>query len=164
MRLYLVRHSDAVHVGERGVKTDAGRMLSERGREKCERLGVALARLECAPARIVSSPLTRAVETARLMGRHIANCEIELSDALLPGAEPHEIHELVSGSDAASVMLVGHMPHMADLASFLLGGNFGVDVLFKKGATCSLVFDGGVRDGYGCLEWLMQPGLIRRLT
>ena len=60
-------------------------------------------------------------------------------------------------------MLVGHMPDLACLCSYLVAGEKDLDIMFKKAAVCKISFDGKVSAGYGVLEWLIQPKVLRQL-
>src|SRR5215813_12856002 len=66
VRIYLVRHGDAVPEEDAG--SDRDRWLSPRGREAARVLGRLLREQAVAPDAIVCSPLPRAVQTAELLG------------------------------------------------------------------------------------------------
>src|SRR5262249_61017682 len=66
MRIYLVRHGDAVSQEDAG--SDRDRWLSPRGREASRILGRLLREQRVAPDAIVCSPLPRAGQTAELVG------------------------------------------------------------------------------------------------
>jgi len=164
VRIYLARHSDAVQVGERGVTSDAERMLTAGGREKAVRLGRALARIGCDPGVVYTSPLVRARETAELAAARLPKAgRLSTCDALLPGADPADLCRLPGSGDGRDILCVGHMPHVSAAVSFLLTGDPDWDVVFKKAAACCLSFAGGPGPGYARLEWLIQPGQFRRL-
>ena len=65
MRIYLVRHGDAVPEEDAG--SDRDRWLSARGREAARILGRLLREQRVEPDAIVCSPLPRAVQTAELL-------------------------------------------------------------------------------------------------
>ena len=71
-RLFLVRHGATSATEEDRFSGSSGAELSEQGRWQAERLGERLAHLEIAA--IYSSPLSRALETARIVGGH---CRLE---------------------------------------------------------------------------------------
>jgi phosphohistidine phosphatase SixA len=50
------------------------------------------------------------------------------------------------------------------VASVLLTGDENAGLLFKKSAVACLVFDGPMQAGGGCLEWLLQPRVLRALA
>lgn len=119
MRIYLVRHGDAVSEDEAG--SDRDRWLSPRGREAARVLGRLLRETRVEPDAIVSSPLPRAVQTAELIAQsldylgHIASLR-----ALEPAAQPRVAAGLV-GTLGMSVIVVGHEPSISALGAYLLG-------------------------------------------
>ncbi len=59
MDLYLIRHADALALGERGITDDAERPLSEQGESQAQTVGKVLHRQGVALDNIVTSPLLR---------------------------------------------------------------------------------------------------------
>ena len=49
------------------------------------------------------------------------------------------------------------------LASFLLCGSAAIDIRFKKAAVLCISFDDRIRPGHGQLEWLLTPGVLKRV-
>jgi len=166
MKLYLIRHGAAVDVGQHGVKTDAARMLSREGIEKTSAVARALNPILGGDLkRIVSSPLARAKETAEIMAATLSpGVEVELAEELASGADVREAVAWLSRQPHVPTMLVGHMPDLSDLASRLISGADAARIDFKKSAIACIVFEHGIRPGEGCLEWLLPPGVIRRLA
>jgi phosphohistidine phosphatase len=119
MRIYLVRHGDAVHEDEAG--SDRDRWLSPRGREAARVLGRLLRESRVEPDAIVSSPLPRAVQTAELLASsldyiaHIASLR-----CLEPSAQPRVAANTIA-TLGASVVVVGHEPSISALGAYLLG-------------------------------------------
>ena len=164
MMLYLVRHGIAVDVDGKAVTRDEERMLSPAGIKKIRAVAEGLKEMECVPARIVSSPLVRAVETAELMAETLApRVAVETAECLAGHVSAADTIAWLRKQPDQDTMLVGHMPHVADLAVHLLCNCRTVDVVFKKGAVCCLSFEGRVTAGHARLEWLIQPGALRRL-
>jgi phosphohistidine phosphatase len=164
MDLYLVRHGIAVERGTEGVRTDADRMLSEEGQARTGAVARGLSAMGCAPGRIASSPLVRAWQTAEIMARDLdTTAEPEVLHALAIGSEPEAVVDWLAHQDDESIMLVGHMPDMAELASLLLAGDAPAEVRFKKAAVACFSFVERVKAGHGCLEWLLQPRQLRML-
>ncbi len=119
MRIYLVRHGDAVPEEEAG--SDRDRWLSPRGREAARILGRLLRETNVAPDAIISSPLPRAVQTAELVAAsidfigHIASLR-----CLEPSAQPRVAAGIIA-TLGQSVVVVGHEPSISALGAFLLG-------------------------------------------
>src|SRR5689334_818634 len=87
--LYVLRHAEAA---ERDATSydDRLRDLTPRGIRRTKRAAAGLRRLEIRFESIVSSPLVRAKETARIVAERTRHTgEIVLNDALSPGSDPY---------------------------------------------------------------------------
>lgn len=162
MVIYIFRHGIAVNVGDAGVTSDAERMLSPQGEQKTARTAAGLAAVGCAPERILSSPLVRARQTAAIAGDILRIRKIEEVPQLKPGVSADEQIRWLAKETSVDTMLVGHMPDLADLASAMLCKQGTVEIQLKKAAACAISFEGKVRAGGGRLEWLIQPGQLRK--
>jgi len=151
--LYFLRHA---HAGdpEKWRGPDDVRPLSEKGRFQAERLGLFLADGGFSPDVIVSSPRTRALETARLVATPLGLPVIvrdELGGALdLPALD--RLLEVL-GSPARPV-LVGHDPEFTMLVSELMGVG---ELPVRKGALVRIDTQLPLRAGRGVLRWLIPP-------
>ena len=119
MRIYLVRHGDAVPEEDAG--SDRDRWLSPRGREAARILGRLLREQNVAPDQIVCSPLPRAVQTAELIASSLDYIGDILSWRSL---EPSAMPRIAAGAVAnagLSVLVVGHEPSISSLGAFILG-------------------------------------------
>lgn len=164
MRLYLIRHGIALDVGEKGVKTDEERPLSDEGKRKTAQVGSGLARLGVKPNRIVSSPLLRAMHTAEILAEETCpGTEVEACEALRPGGQATELLAFLRDEPAGAVLASGHMPTMSNIAGELIGARGGA-LLFKKAAVACVRFDGPPALDRGELEWLMQPAQLAALA
>ena len=164
MMLYLVRHGIAVELDGYAVTRDEDRMLTPAGIKKIRAVAEGLKEMACAPARIVSSPLVRAVETAELMAEILApRVAVETAECLAGHVPAADTLAWLRKQPAQDTMLVGHLPHIADMAGHLLCDCRTADVVFKKGAVCCFSIDGKVAAGHVQLEWLIQPAALRRL-
>jgi phosphohistidine phosphatase SixA len=119
MRIYLVRHGDAVPEEDAG--SDRDRWLSPRGREAARILGRLLREQAVAVDAIVASPLPRAVQTAELLAAALDYLDpIATRRCLEPSAHPRvAAGELATFGGA--VLVVGHEPSISALGGFLLG-------------------------------------------
>ncbi|HLL21728.1 MAG TPA: phosphohistidine phosphatase SixA [Kofleriaceae bacterium] len=119
MRIYLVRHGDAVPEEDAG--SDRDRWLSPRGRESARVLGRLLREHGVEPDTILSSPLPRAVQTAELLAQALDYLQpIASRRCFEPSAHPRVAsQELMTAG--ASVLVVSHEPAISTLGAFLLG-------------------------------------------
>jgi len=119
VRIYLVRHGDAVPEEDAG--SDRDRWLSPRGREAARILGRLLRETRVEPHAIVCSPLPRAVQTAELIAASIDYIgHIESWRCLEPSAQPR-VAATQLAAIGTSVIVVGHEPSISALGAFLLG-------------------------------------------
>lgn len=116
MRVYLVRHAEAA-----SGDPDDLRPLTAAGRADAKALGARLARDGARPAAVVSSPLLRARETAREIGRALG-CEAEADERLAPGATAELVRAAVAGR-GDEVVVVAHQPDCGLIAAALTGAD-----------------------------------------
>lgn len=155
-QLYLLRHA---HAGDpmKWVGSDAVRPLTEKGRLQSERLGLFLARTGFRPDAILSSPLTRAVETARLVAAALG-IDVDVVDEL---GEPLDLDALEtllrSAGDPRRPVLVGHDPDFSLLAAELVGAS---DLPMRKASIARIDTPRPLAAGRGVLRWLVPPDLL----
>ncbi len=149
MEAFLVRHGEAKSEHE-----DPKRPLSGPGRKGVEKVARALAAKRITVGEILRSDKLRAKETAEILAR-----------SLLPRAGVREIRGLAPEDDpwlakgvleAASepLMLVGHLPHLSRLASLLVKGDPGRQVVdFQPAAAVCLCR----ADGTWEVRWTLTP-------
>jgi phosphohistidine phosphatase len=119
MRIYLVRHGDAVPEEDAG--SDRDRWLSPRGREAARILARLLREQQIAVDAILSSPLPRAVQTAELIAGGIDYLgPIASRRCFEPGAQPRVAADELRAA-GASVLVVSHEPAVSTLGAFLMG-------------------------------------------
>jgi phosphohistidine phosphatase len=157
MRIYILRHGIAEDRGKN--VDDSKRALTAEGRTRL-RLVLERARgAEVEPALILTSPLVRAVQTARLAASLLGRKPVVATDALLPTASPQDVwREIKAHAEEPSLLLAGHEPLLGETASWLLGSNRTLLDL-KKGALLSIAIDNLKQPQRGVLEWLLTPKL-----
>ena len=100
---------------------DGARTLTLEGRRGVRRVGEALARTGARPARMLASPLPRAVQTAELIAAALAfDFAIETHARLMP-ATPAVLAKPIVLGETDDVALVAHEPLLGALAGMLLG-------------------------------------------
>src|SRR5271165_4920772 len=102
MNLYILRHADALSLGENGITTDEERPLSERGVLQAEQLAVGLTRLGVRLDKVLTSPLRRSQQTAEVLCRKLdrAGLEISVCGQLAPGQSTKRLAKLLLRSTA----------------------------------------------------------------
>ncbi|MBA3232401.1 MAG: phosphohistidine phosphatase SixA [Propionibacteriales bacterium] len=115
-RLVIMRHAKA----EQAAANDHARRLTDRGRSDAKSAGEWLAGSGHRPELILASSAARAEETAEIVATVAGVRRIEMLDGLYR-ADAYDAMDIVSavGDDVGTVMVVGHNPTMAELASLL---------------------------------------------
>jgi phosphohistidine phosphatase len=158
MDLYLIRHADAVPVGEQGVTADSQRPLSRLGLSQVQELTAALSARQVHLDKIVSSPLVRARQTAEWMLKAfpLPPPELLICEELAPGGKRRRLSRYLREQGGDAVALVGHLPDLAELAAWLIGSrNARIDM--AKAGAAFVRCDDGPQKGAGSLIWLTTP-------
>jgi phosphohistidine phosphatase len=160
MFLYIMRHAEAVEGSD--VLQDEWRYLTEKGRASSEKMSATIAKFGPKTRLTITSPLTRAVQTAEIAaGKACRRNIIVASELLLPGAGTAElVDHLRSCRDSKRVMLVGHEPQLGSLVAALLGRD-DEDISLKKGACVALDFDPDKEVKPANFLWYLTPGKKR---
>lgn len=158
MELFLIRHADALALGERGITNDDERPLSEQGEGDAQAAARALQGRGVVLDKLITSPLLRARQTAEIMLRVWSRPELILDtcDALTPSGKPRKLSKYLLKTGGEKIGLVGHMPHLGEYAAWLLGNKkFQIEIA-KAGV--ALVTCGELpAKGIGSLQWLVTP-------
>lgn len=143
---------------------DASRPLTKDGIEKTRKAAEGLTRLDIIPTHILASPYTRAQETAALVKESYAiPSEIQTCPDLVPHAPPEKILKTLGSLPAdATVLCVGHEPHLGSTAGMMIFGKPVMGLSLKKAGACCVEFSGSPKPGQGILEWWLPPAYLRQ--
>jgi phosphohistidine phosphatase len=167
MRILLIRHAmagDAEDFARTGLD-DALRPLSPEGREQMRIAAVGLSRIAPRIDLLVTSPLLRARQTAEIVAAAFGLSGAEESALLAPDAEREPLRDWLRGVEAGRIVaLVGHRPHLHELAGWLLTGKPRAVVKIRKGGALLLNL-GSRRIGPGGakLLWALAPEHLEML-
>ena len=157
MKLYILRHGDAVEHGDPRYKEDE-RPLTPKGIQRTKQLAHVLREMEISFEIIFSSPLVRARETADIVARG-PKLKVSFSDNLKPSGSMEKLVDEINAVRPIpkNVLLVGHEPYLSGFISLLCTGGLGLAVTMKKGGLCRMEI--GLLTCAKCanLEWLLQP-------
>ena len=159
MDLFILRHGIAVEHGAHGYK-EPDRPLTAKGERKLWQVAEAMEALKLSFDLIVSSPYTRARQTAEIVAEAFnARRKLEFSDTLLPGGSVKELLGFINHyqPEPDSVLLVGHEPYLSELISLLASGETAMLLNFKKGGLCKLSAESLKAGRCASLEWLLTP-------
>jgi len=162
VKLYILRHGDAAEHGDPRFKENE-RPLTPKGIQRTKELAHALRQMEIPFDFILSSPLTRARETADVLIRGIKfGGKLELTDALSPSGSMEDLVKQLGilRPTPSHVLLVGHEPYLSGFISLLCMGGPGLPLVLKKGALCRMEVEHPSCGKCATLEWLIQPRLI----
>jgi phosphohistidine phosphatase len=158
VELYLIRHADALALGERGITNDEERPLSEKGEAQAEATAKALQGRGIVLDKLITSPLVRARQTAEIILRVWSKPELilETCDDLALNGKPRKLSKYLMKSGGDRLGLIGHMPHLGEFAGWLLGTKKAQIELAKSGV--ALITCGDLPSkGNGDLQWLVTP-------
>jgi phosphohistidine phosphatase len=162
VNLLIIRHAIAVPHGTPGF-TDAERPLTEKGISRFREAAAGLAAILPPPAAILTSPWTRARETAEIASKAWGGPE-PADTPCLAEWDLDELQRSLSGFGGNdTVAIVGHEPHFSSLVAMLVGSPRGERVEFKKGGAALVAIAGTIRGG-GLLIWHLPPRILRRLA
>ncbi|MHB8575349.1 MAG: SixA phosphatase family protein [Dehalococcoidia bacterium] len=179
MKLYLVRHAVAYEHGDPNFPNDDDRTLTPEGRKRFRKAAAGLMELVDPPAVILTSPLPRASQTAAILQEaYGAVSRTALCDAMRPGGSFDDVladcaAQVGEGATAGGgnavldrgIALVGHAPSIGLFAAWLLNGDSASFALeLEKGGVACVDFDGLPEAGFGSLEWLATPRILRKLA
>jgi phosphohistidine phosphatase len=154
--IYLIRHAEAVPLGEAGITEDASRPLTATGEEQVKTLATGFQRKGIHPAVVVSSPLLRARQTAEGLVRELSMpaSELRINEDLAPGGKRRRLSRFLKDLGVDSVALVGHQPDLGEFTAWLVGSKKAEIDIAKAGVACvqSKAGPGRLR---GSLVWLV---------
>jgi phosphohistidine phosphatase len=160
----LIRHGIAVEPDEwDGLEED--RPLTDKGRTRVRQAAAGLAAMELAPTHVLSSPFTRARQTATLIQRVLCpSIDVQIVEALAVGSTPDRLLGQLRECPSDAVLLcVGHEPLMGQVAALLLCGKTTAGFAMKKAGAALIHLPQNVMPGRGVLEWWLQPAQLRGL-
>jgi phosphohistidine phosphatase len=153
MKLYLMQHGEAKTNDEHPE-----RPLTDRGKGDVERVAGFIARSEIQIDQIRHSGKRRAEDTANIVAQHL---RVQEGVVAVSGINPNDEVEPVAEelqSETRSVMLVGHLPFLKRLASYLLTGDSEKALVqFQMGGIVCLE----LQEKKWSIQWMMVPELVR---
>lgn len=160
MKVYFIRHGKAEERSQEWGEWE--RPLTAKGRLEMEGAAGRLLELGIRFDHLLSSPLTRARETAEVLVAAGLAARIETVQFLAPGGDFRELAGFLAGcSQEDAVALVGHLPDLPNFAETLVWGRPIGGLLVKKGALIGVSLPGTPPfTGQGVLFWLTSPRLL----
>lgn len=160
----LLRHAIAEEQSASGRDDD--RRLTGEGKRKLREVVAGMRALDLPVDAVLSSPLRRAVETSEIVADgYDAKVQVEITPALAPGEGPDAVMAALANVGRPSgIVLVGHEPDLAALASTLLVGTPGLlHMGFRKAGLAGIVVASLPPRAAGALEFFLAPQQLRRI-
>jgi len=164
MLIHLFRHGIAIDRTDPECPAEEQRHLTDKGVRRTKMGARGLARMGVTAQLILSSPFTRAQQTAEIAKKalKLKGVEIRETNALLWDADPGSLRaELAGLTDVEEVLCAGHAPHLDLFVAHMVGTPMPVTELKKAGfATLSTDFSD---PGDAVLQALYSPRALREL-
>jgi phosphohistidine phosphatase len=113
---------------------------------------------------VLSSPFTRAWQTAEILEEEAGWPAPEPCEPLEADRSPASALDALSTLGSGSVALIGHEPCLSSLASLLAAGDGGtLNLELKKGGVAFLESPGDPAPGRALLRWSVSPKILRAL-
>jgi phosphohistidine phosphatase len=166
MELLIVRHAIAYPRDATRWPDDTQRPLTAEGIRRGRRAAAGLKRIARRPDLILTSPLVRARDTAKIFSRGAHWPEAVECDALAPQGRLEDVLEALRrhGEKAVCAAVVGHQPHLGRLLAHCLRGEARPEAFeLKKSAVACVQFEGAPAAHRGVLAWSLAPRILRQL-
>lgn len=156
MVVYFLRHAEA----EPAAGSDFERKLTVKGLEQAEKVGKFLVRYGLLPDAIITSPVVRAKQTAKIVAKRLGGPGLVEGAWLACGMTAQTcIEELQNYSKMDSVVLVGHEPDFSEAIASLIGLP-SPDALNIRKSSLTGVDMAGLAAGEGRLQLLVPVRLM----
>ena len=155
MTIYLMRHGQAGR-----ATSDSERELTEEGTRATAVVAERARRAGMAPAAVLSSTYTRAVQTAEIAARALGfKGRIERTAALLPDCPPFDAwDDICARHPEGDLLVVAHEPLLSALAALLLDSP-SLQVQMTPAAMVAIEIERLAPQPSGVLRWMLTPQL-----
>jgi phosphohistidine phosphatase len=158
VKIYFLRHGEA----ERNAASDFDRELTEQGEVDSRNIGLFCVKSKIHFTYIFASPITRAMQTARLVADQLPHAPIEETEFLTPNSDPKNLfNHLRSLTNESRILCVTHEPFASTCISTLISGSESTHIVMKAGSLACVETDGPPTRGNGKLLWVVSPEVIR---
>ena len=163
MNLYIIRHTIAVEAGL-FEGDDSQRPLTGKGQKKMRSIAQELKELEIRLELILSRSLPAPTQTAQILAKKfdLKKEQVICTDHLAPTGHADQLVDEINEKygNVGHIALIGHEPHLSNLASVLTTGDPNVSIVLKKGGICRLSIEKIQYGRCAMMEWLLSPALL----
>ena len=161
MEIYLMQHGPNLSKDE-----DPEESLSPEGEAQVAKAAQAIKRMGLGFDVIIASPKKRSKQTAAIVaeavGFPVENIlETEKVKAMTPAEET--INYLKQFADKKSILVAGHLPSLAEVASFLLTSGSKATIQFERGGLGRIDVE-SIPTNEGKLRWYLTPRQLQLMT
>lgn len=158
MELIIIRHAVAEEREDFAKKgqEDQLRPLTLKGRKKMQKVAVRLRDYVKNFDVIVSSPFTRARQTAEIVSQIYFETKVIEIPELVPQSPPQALLKWIrtQGRNYKRIAIVGHEPHLSTFASYLLTGKVESFIDLKKSGIIALEVESFAQAEIGAAQLL----------
>lgn len=161
MEIYLMQHGPALP-----KEQDPEEGLGPEGKERIHASGQALKKMGVTFDAVLSSPKKRSKETAAIVAEQVGfplERIIETRDVKAMAPPEDTVQALSEVSGAQRVLIAGHLPSVAEVASFLLTEGSKAAVQFEMGGCCCIDVD-ELPTHSGRLRWYLTPAQLELIA
>jgi phosphohistidine phosphatase len=154
MELYLMQHGNPV-----SKEDNPERPLSAQGIRDITNVAAFLERCGIKVDRVLHSGKTRARQTAEIICSRLTPGKGPVQhEKISPLDDVRDFSEQIKGYEE-DLMIVGHLPHLAKLASFLIAGSEAINIVsFKQGGVLCLIKE---YEQPWTISWMVIPEIIQ---
>lgn len=161
MEIYLMQHGPNLAKDE-----DPEESLSTEGEAQVSKAAQAIKRMGLGFEVIIASPKKRSKQTAAIVAEAVGFpaediLETEKVKAMTPAEET--INYLKQFADKKSVLIAGHLPSLAEVASFLLTSGSKATIQFERGGLGRIDVE-TLPTNEGKLRWYLTPQQLQLMT
>ena len=161
MEIYLMQHGPALPKDQ-----DPEEGLGSEGKERIHAGGKALKKMGVTFDAILSSPKKRSKDTAAIVAEQVGfplEKIIETKNVKAMAPPEATVQALSELSGAQRVLIAGHLPSVAEVASFLLTEGSKAAVQFEMGGCCRIDVD-ELPTHSGRLRWYLTPAQLELIA
>lgn len=163
MDLYFLRHGIAVEPGF-SSHPEEERPLTSEGIREMSAIALGMQALSIVPKILISSPLTRARQTAEIVREGLKlKSNIEIRSFLAPGGSFQDFLKELRRRPETSFLCVGHEPTLSLWIQQLLGCGGETSVAMNKGTLAHLQLEWEGPRPIAQLLALLQPWVLSRM-
>lgn len=168
MKIYIFRHGIALDRDEALIKKveDAGRPLTEKGRERNQQMLNWFKQQEISIEAMVVSPYLRAVQTSVQLKDIVKGKTFSGVVELIPSAPPQAFVQWTKAhaKNLTNILVIGHEPQLTCLASWLVSGSQVSNIDLKKSGCICLEVESLLELGprSAIIKWIIGPKLIAK--